>query len=100
MHDEDAAADSMQRADEVANKAVVVLPIDADAMLDSHRDPHRILHRLDAISDQRRLSHQTRAERAALHALRRAAAIEIDFIVAITLAQSCRVRQFIRLAAA
>ena len=42
----------------------------------------RVAHRLDAVGDQRRLGHQAGAERAALHALARAAAVEVDLGVA------------------
>ena len=38
------------------------------------------LHRRDAIADQRRLRHQAGAEAALLHAVRRAADIEIDLV--------------------
>jgi hypothetical protein len=39
----------------------------------------RVAHGLNAIRDQRRISHEASAEAACLHALRRAADLEIDF---------------------
>ena len=60
----------------------------------------RIHHRLDAIAHQQRLGHQARAERAALHPLRRATAIEIDFGVTPLRREPGTVGQLIGLAAA
>ena len=82
VDDEDLAAGLGDGADEVARKLVVLGPIDADAVLDRHRDRDRVAHRLHAVGHRLRLSHQTGAERAALHPLARAAAIEVDFVVA------------------
>ncbi len=41
---------------------------------------HRRLHRRDAVADQSRLRHQAGAEAAVLHAVGRAAGIEIDLV--------------------
>ena len=60
----------------------------------------RVAHRLDAVGDQLRLGHQAGAERAPLHALARAAAVQVDLVVAPLLAQLRAVRQVGRLAAA
>jgi hypothetical protein len=62
-------------------------------VLDRHGDRNRLCHRLDALGDQFRLGHQAGAERAALHALARAAAIEVDFVVAVLLDQLRAVRE-------
>ena len=53
-----------------------------------------------AVGDQRGLGHQAGAEAARLHALGRAAAVEIDLVVAPALAQPRAVRQRLRIAAA
>ena len=59
-----------------------ILLVDADAAFHRDRDRDRRLHRGDAVADQRRLRHQAGAEAAFLHAVRRAADIEIDLVVA------------------
>ena len=68
--------------------AYASLVIEPDPVLDRHRHGNGVAHRLDAIGDDRRLRHQARAEAARLHALGRAAAIEIDLVVAPALAES------------
>ena len=82
VDDEDFAAGRRDRADEVADEAVVLTLVETDAMLDGHRNRDGVAHRLHAIGDDRRLGHQAGAEAAGLHALGRAAAIEIDLVVA------------------
>ena len=70
-----------ERTDEVADEAVVPATVDADAVLDGHRgDPPcgGIDHRPHAVGDQGRFGHQAGAERAALDALARAAAVQAD----------------------
>ena len=59
-----------------------VLVVDADAAFHRDRNRDRRLHRRDAIADQPRLRHQAGAEAALLHAVGRAADIEIDLVVA------------------
>ena len=100
MHDERAAAGASDRSDESAHEVVVLDPVDAEAVLDRDRDRHRILHRLHAVGHQLRFGHQARAERAALHALGRAAAVEVDLVVAPRSRQPRAVGQVGRLAAA
>ena len=87
MDDEHVAARRGDGADEVADECVRLVVIESDPVLDGHRHRHGVAHRLDAIGDDRRLRHQARAEAAGLHALGRAAAIEIDLVVAPALAQ-------------
>ena len=65
-------------------------------MLDRHRQRHRVAHRPHAVGDQRRLGHQAGAEAAGLHALGRAAAVEVDLVVAPALAQPRAVRELRR----
>ena len=57
-----------------------ILLVDADAAFDRDRDRNGCLHRRDAVADQRRLRHQASAEAAVLHAVGRAADIEIDLV--------------------
>ena len=100
MHDESLAAGFGHRADKVAHEFITVDRIDADPVLDRHVDADRIAHRLDAIGHQLRLGHQAGAERAFLHPFGRAAAIEVDFVVAPLLAQFRALGQVVRFAAA
>jgi hypothetical protein len=69
-------------------------------VLDGDVDGHRIAHRLHAIGHQLRLGHQASAKRPALHALGRAAAVEVDLVVAPLLPQLRADRQVRRIAAA
>ena len=90
----------MQGADEVAHKGIRLFAAESDPVLDGDWHRHRVLHRLHAVGDQRRLTHQTGAERTALHAFARAAAVEVDLVIAVLLADACAARQIIGLAAA
>ena len=63
-----------------------ILIVDADPAFDGDGNLHRALHGIDAFGDKRRLRHQAGAEAAVLHPIRRAADIEIDFVVAEILA--------------
>jgi hypothetical protein len=69
VRDERAGARLRDRPDEVANEAVFLDLVDADAVLDGDRHVHRVAHRCHALRHQRGLAHQTRAEAAGLHAL-------------------------------
>ncbi|CAM2145558.1 protein of unknown function [Pararobbsia alpina] len=81
MHDKDIAARVGNRADKVAHKAVFADVVDPDAMLDRDRNRHNVTHRLDAVRNQFWLRHQASAKRAALNALGRTTAIEIDLVI-------------------
>ena len=94
------AAGGRDRADEVADEAVVLAVVEPDPVLDRHRNRDRVAHRLDAVGDERRLRHQARAEAARLHALGRTAAVEVDLVVAPALAQLRAVRELRGIAAA
>ncbi len=59
-----------------------ILLVDADAAFDGDRNRNSRLHRRNAVADQRRLGHQAGAEAAILHAVGRAAGIEIDLVKA------------------
>ncbi len=81
MHDQrvDAGA-ARPRAVERVERLLGILLVDADAALDGDRHAHARLHGGDAVADQRRLRHQAGAEAALLHAVRRAADIEVDLV--------------------
>src|SRR5215212_4888725 len=59
-----------------------------------------VAHRLDAGRNQLGFPHQARAEGAALHALARAAYVQIYFVVAVLLAELRAMRELVGLAAA
>ncbi len=71
-----------------AQRRLRILLVDADAALHRDRDRDRGLHRGDAIADQRGLRHQAGAEAALLHAVGRAADVEIDLAIAELLADA------------
>ena len=60
----------------------------------------RRLHRRDAVADQLRLAHQAGAERARLHAVGRAADIEVDLVIAEVRADPRRLGELRRIGAA
>ena len=82
MNNEYAAACVCNGADKVAEKFPGVEFIDADAALDGYGNAHGVLHRLKAVGDQVLVFHEARAEVAVLHAVRRATAIQVDFLKA------------------
>ncbi len=86
MHDEGAHAGGGDDIDEALQVALAILLVDADAALDGHRNFDLPLHGGDAGRDKLRLGHQAGAEAALLHAVRRAADIEVDLVVAVRLA--------------
>ncbi len=102
MHDEHLAAALGHGADEIAHKAVGLDAVDADAVLhrDRQRAAQRVVHGLHAIAHQGRLGHQAGAERAALHPLAGAAAVQVHLVIAPLLRQPGTGRQIGRLAAA
>ena len=58
-----------------------VLVIHADPAFDGHVHIHRAAHRRDGFRHQRRLLHQHRAKTARLHAIRRAADVQVDLVI-------------------
>jgi len=78
---------------------VVILFVDADAALYRYRYVDGGAHRGDAVGNQRRLAHQARAEAPGLHAIGRAADIEVDLVVAELGADASRSGQLRRLVA-
>src|SRR4029078_12436447 len=86
MRDKYLAAAPRDRVDEAHEEFVSVRRsvrhrFDTDATLDGHRNLDRPADRADALRNEQLLAHQTRAEPAALHAVARAAAIEIYLVV-------------------
>src|SRR5471032_234052 len=100
VHDERRATGRGDAADEVAHEVVAGDVVDADAVLDGDVDGDGVAHGLDAVGHQLRLGHQAGAERALLHALGRAAAVQVDLVVAPLLAQPGGDGQVGRIAAA
>jgi len=103
MHDERVAAGATYLVDERRQTRVVVLLVHADAALHRHRNPERRdrgAHRGNAVTHQHGFAHQARAEATGLHAIGRAAAVEIDRVVTALRADPRRLRQEVRLGAA
>ena len=100
MHGENVAARLGHCADKVAHKIVAFGLVDTDAVL--HGDGHagHIHHGLHAIGHQLGFGHQAGTECAALHALTRATAVQVDFVVAPLFTQPGAMRQVGWLAAA
>ena len=99
VHDEYLATRGLHLLDERGEPGVLVLVVDADAAF--HRDRHaerrhRLAHRGDAVAHQRGLAHQAGAEAARLHAIRRAADVEVDLVVAEIRADPRRLRELAR----
>src|SRR5947209_20470559 len=59
-----------------------VLIIDADAAFDGDRNLHVRLHGRETVGDEARLRHETSANTTLLHAIRWAADVEINLVVA------------------
>ena len=89
-----------QRADEIGDGLVFGLPVHADAVFDSNGDLDRVLHGVEAVGNQHDFVHQTRAERAFLHARAGAAAVEVDLVVTVFFSGFGCFRQIGRVAAA
>jgi hypothetical protein len=96
--DERAAACLSDRSDEIPHEAVVRRRIDPESVLDSDGQGDRVADCADAFRDQIRLGHQARTERAALHALARAADVQVDLVVAVSFGDFRAMRQIVGLA--
>ena len=81
MQDEGAAAALRHRIDEAIEAFLRILVVDADAALDRDRHLGALAHRRDQVGDKLGLGHQAGAEPPRLHAIGRAADIEIDLVV-------------------
>ena len=100
MHPERVGAGRKDIRRERVQRHLGILVVDADAAFYRHRDLHRALHGGDAVGDQRRRLHQAGAERARLHAVGRAADIEVDLVIAERLADPRRLGELGRIGAA
>jgi hypothetical protein len=84
MHDERGTASGGYGQNEPLKIRLRILLINANPAL--HRDRHVCRygcpHRRDAIGNQLRLRHQTSAKPPLLHAVRRAADIQVDLVIA------------------
>ena len=88
------------RFDKITQKRVAVLVINADTGFHRDRDRHDVAHRFNAVGNQLRVPHQAGAKHTVLHAIGRAADVQVNFIIAARLRQLRAVRQRSRIAAA
>ena len=88
MHDERVDARGNDAVRERIERRLGVLLVDPEPALHRDRHLHRRLHGRDAVADESRLGHQAGAEAAVLHAVGRAADIEVDLVVAEILADA------------
>ena len=100
MHDQRIGAGRDHAARQHIERHLRILIVDADPAFHGDGNFDRALHRGDALGDQRGLRHQAGAEAAVLHPIRRAADIEIDFVVAEILADLGRGREIARIGTA
>ena len=100
MNDEDLTACVGHLPHEITHKLVRLGLVDPNAMFDGHGHIDHIQHGLDPIGHSVGLVHEACAKRTALHPLRGATAIQIDFVVAPLLTQPCGMGQIGRLRAA
>ena len=99
VHHHHRAAGGDHLVDEAGEGIVVVVLVHAEAALHRDRDGGCRGHRRHAVGHQRRLSHQAGAEAAHLHAIGRAAAVEVDLGIAPLAGDARGLRQQRRLAA-
>src|SRR5512134_2418559 len=88
MHDEHIATRLHDGADEVAHESVVLALVEADPVLDGHRDRNRGAHRPDTVRDQLRFRHQAGAEGSPCDPLGRTTTVQIDLGVTPSLSES------------
>lgn len=86
--------------DEAGEHGIVVIVVHAEAAFDRDRQRGRRTHGGNTVGHQRRLAHQAGTEAPGLHAIGRAAAIEVDLVVAPLLRDRRRLRKQCRLATA
>ena len=82
MQDEGTAAASRHRVDEAVETLLGVLVVDADAAFNRDGDIGLRAASLRSVRDKLWLCHETSAEPSRLHPVRRAADIEVDFVIA------------------
>ena len=86
MDDKYFAARRTDRTHKITYKIVAFDLVNSNAVFHGHWNAHSITHSFHAIGNSLRLVHQACAKGTALHAIARAAAIQIDFVIAILLA--------------
>ena len=86
MDDKNFAARHTDRPHKITYKIVAFDLVNSNAVLDRYWNTHSIAHSFHAIGNSLGLVHQACAKGTALHAVARAAAIQIDFVIAILLA--------------
>ena len=89
MDDEGFAAGLFDCFNEGVQEGVVVVFVYPDAAFDGDRDFDGVDHLVDGIADHVRFLHQAGADHAFLYAVGGAAAIQVDFIVAVVFADFC-----------
>ena len=82
MHDKGFASGFSNGGDKVTHVLVAVLIINADPMLNSYINTGTVLHSLNTVSDQLRMSHQACAYHVVLNPIARAAHVKVHLIVA------------------
>ena len=87
MNDEYFTPSQTHSTDKVAHKVIAFDLVNSNAVFHGDWDAHCIAHRFDAICNRLRLVHQACAKRTALHTVTWATTIQIDFVVAILLAE-------------
>ena len=93
VHDKRFATRASHRPDEIREKAIAVVIVDADPRLDGHRYWHYFAHRMHAARDQRSIGHQTGAEAAGLHPMARTTDIKVHLVVTEVRSNACGLRQ-------
>ena len=86
MDDKYFAARRTDRTHKITYKIVAFDLVNSNAVFHGDWDAHSIAHGFDAIGNSLGLVHQACAKGTALHAIARAAAVQIDFVIAILLA--------------
>ena len=86
MDDKYFAARRTDRTHKITYKIVAFDLVNSNAVFHGHWNAHSITHSFHAIGNSLRLVHQACAKGTALHAIAGAAAVQIDFVIAILLA--------------
>ena len=86
MDDKYFAARRTDRTHKITYKIVAFDLVNSNAVFHGHWNAHSIAHSFHAIGNSLRLVHQACAKGTALHAIAGAAAVQIDFVIAILLA--------------
>src|SRR5260221_10475678 len=100
MHDQRSDAGTLNCVGKCKQRFIRILLVDSYSAFHRYGNLYRILHGRNALANQRRLGHQTGAEAALLHAIRWAADIEIDLVVAKVFADARRLRESLRIGTA